>query len=44
MLRLQERVYSLRLESPLEWWQAAQCIVREEGAAWARSQSTRGFS
>ena len=44
MLRLQERVHSLHLESPLEWWQAAQCIVREEGAAWARSQSTRGFS
>ena len=44
MLRLQERVHSLQVESPLEWWQAAQCIVREEGAAWARSQSTRGFS
>ena len=44
MLRLQERVHSLQVESPPEWWQAAQSIVREEGAAWARSQSTRGFS
>ena len=43
MLRLHERVYSLQVESPLEWWQAAQCIVREEGARLARSQSTRGF-
>ena len=44
MLRLQERVHSLQVESPLECWQAAQIIVREEGATWARSQSTRGFS
>ena len=44
MLRLQERVHSLCLESPLEWRQAAQCIVREEGAAWPRSQSTTAFS
>ena len=44
MLRLQERVHSLQVESPLEWWQAAQSILREEGAAWARSQSTTGFS
>ena len=44
MLRLQERVHSLQVESPLERWQAAQSVVREEGAAWARSQTTRGFS
>ena len=44
MPRLQERVHSLEVESLLEWWQAAQSIVREEGAVWARSQSTRGSS
>ena len=44
ILQLQGRVRSLQVESPLEWWQAAQSVVREEGAAWARSQSTRGFS
>ena len=37
-------MHSLQVESPLEWWQAAQSVVREEGAAWARSQSTMGFS
>ena len=37
-------MHSLQVESPLEWWQAAQSVVREEGAVWARGQSTRGFS
>ena len=44
MLRLQERIHSLTTDSALEWWQEAQYITREEGAAWARAQTSRGFS
>ena len=44
MLRLQERIHSLTTDSALEWLREAQYITRGEGAAWARAQTSKGFS